>query len=384
MVRALLLSYEYAPRVYGGLGRAVSQLAPALGPHGAAVTVAALHAPGAPSCEIRDGVAVRRVEGVPAVGEIGDWRAAIDAFDTALPEAAAHAAAHADVIHAHDWFVAGTALGLRAATGLPLVVTVHATERGRHQGWLPSAGSHAVDAVEQRLATAADVVVVCSHWMRRRVLEQWGVDAGRVEVVPHGAPAAAVRPAAGARRGVLFAGRLEHEKGGQVLLHALARLAAQGLSVPVTIAGDGSQRAAWGALAERLGVDPAVSFVGRLPVEALDEAYAAAAVVVVPSLYEPFGLVAVEAMAAGAPVVASDTGGLAEVVRDGGLLVAPDDDVALAAALHAVLTEPDTAARLAASARRRSAALPSWDTVAGAHLAVYRRAIRERREGWDG
>ena len=376
----LLLSYEYPPRVYGGLGRHVAGLADALARHGADVSVATLGP--APATDPAGGsrARVHHTPQIPVVGAGQDWLSSILAFDSALPLVAVPAAQGADVVHAHDWLVARTADAV--AQAMPLVVTVHATERGRHQGWLPGAISRFVDAVEADLARTANAVIVCSNAMRRAVRAQWDIPDHRITVVPN-----AVRrdfpPREPDGLTILFAGRLEHEKGGQVLLDAARMLQQRGVALRVRFAGAGTQRSAWEALATDHGLARDVSFDGHLSEEELAVAYARAAVVAVPSLYEPFGMVAAEAVAAGAPVVASDVDGLPEVVGDAAALVPPGDARALADALEGLLTSPRRREAAADASRRRAAHLATWDGAARHTIKVYEQAT-DRSRVWTG
>lgn len=139
------------------------------------------------------------------------------------------------------------------------------------------------------------------------------------------------------RRGLLFVGRLVSEKGGDVAIDALRRLHDRGINVSLTICGDGPERASLMQQTERLGLEDMVSFEGWTGPDELAERYRSAEVLVVPSRYEPFGIVALEAIASRCPVVASDTGGLPEAVGECGLLIPPDHPEALADAIERVL-----------------------------------------------
>jgi glycogen synthase len=382
-MRLLLLAWEHPPRVHGGLGRHVHGLSRALVRLGHEVHVVAGDHPSAPPVALDDGVCVHRavlgsggsrwpVRGWPDEG----WLAEVHAVNASMRRVARRVAAGAgiDLLHAHDWMVGDAARAVARSTGLPLVVTVHATERGRHQGWLPGATNRWIDARERALAAAAQGLVVCSRAMAEQVATHLGV--ARAEVVPNGvevaAPPTRAAPAPAARATVLFVGRLEHEKGLHVLLHAVRRLRSDGRDLRLVVAGDGTQREAVEALVARLRLRSRVALVGFCGPERLAALHAAASVAVVPSLYEPFGMVALEAMALGTPVVASRVGGLAEVVDDGatGLLVPPDDEAALAAALARVLDRPGLARRLVAAGRRRAAGA-TWEEAARRTTAVY-------------
>ena len=254
-------------------------------------------------------------------------------------------------------------------------MTVHATEAGRHQGWLPGELSRSIHTTERWLTSRAARTVVCSESMRVDVQQLFGLPDERVDVVgngvdlarwPNGAPVADREPL------VVFAGRLEYEKGVQVLLRT------GGPPTPARARGAGRRRRdrhlRGGAARPRVeaAAGRAVTFAGRLDDAALIDLYQAAAVVAVPSIYEPFGLVALEAAACGAPLVVSDVGGLAEFA-DGGraaLAVAPDDVAALADALTTVLTDRELAEKLVDTAWD-SVVVHGWEAVAERTCAVY-------------
>ncbi|HVM21219.1 MAG TPA: glycosyltransferase family 4 protein, partial [Egibacteraceae bacterium] len=258
-MRVCHVTYEYPPHIYGGLGRHVAELTSSLHTAGAEVAVATVAHPRQRRRSRHDGIDVYRVNGVPVIGDGTPWRDAVRAFDDGLSPVLDEAATTADVIHAHDWFAQRTVLDHCRRRGTPLVVTVHATERGRHQGWLPDALNREIDAAERQLASAADRVVVCSDWMAEHVVQIWELEPSRVRVVPNGVTPAAWPEARGGTPEyrvpvVLFAGRLEHEKGGQVLIDALAALKVRGTAAPAAFAGDGSQRVAWHEHAKTVGV----------------------------------------------------------------------------------------------------------------------------------
>lgn len=367
-MRILLLSWEFPPRIRGGLGRHVAALAGALVEAGHDVVVVTAPHPGAPDHEFVDGVEVVRVPvGVPA-HDLDDHLAAwVLDFNLRLLTAALEVCARedVDVVHAHDWLVASAAVGLADVTGLPVVTTIHATEHGRHQGHLPGDRNHWIHQMEWWLAASSATVITCSAFMRRQVLDLFALDPDRLAVVPNGVDATrfAVDPAvATARRAeltdpgdvlVAYAGRLEWEKGVHDLLAALPLVRAAVGPITLAIAGDGSQRSSLQAMAADLGIDGRVRFLGFVAPDQVAALYAAADVVAAPSLYEPFGMVALEALAAGTPVVVGDTGGFSELVAAGvGLGVPPGEPAAVAAAITTVVQDPEGSRAMVERGRR--------------------------------
>ncbi|MEV6691883.1 glycosyltransferase family 4 protein [Micromonospora sp. NPDC051196] len=392
--RILMLSWEFPPVLVGGLGRHVHALSVALAAAGHEVTVVTRHAEGAPLEEYVDGVRVVRAAEDPvtfplATESLLAWTMA---FNHTLTRAALRAASTGgyDVIHAHDWLVAHTAMTLREHLDLPLVSTIHATEAGRHQGWLPDEMNRTIHGVEQWLGTESTRVVVCSGYMRDEVTGLFGVPAGRVDVVPNGVephrwrvPASAVAQArtrfAGDGPLVTFAGRLVYEKGVQHLLAGLPRLRERHPGLRAVIVGDGPYRAELEADVHRLGLADTVSLPGFLGGTDLPAVMAASDCFAVPSIYEPFGMVALEGAAAGAPLAVAETGGLAEIVEPGvtGVTFRPHDPQALTDAVHGLLADPEHARTLARRARAMVHERYGWAAIASRTASAYASAIAQ-------
>src|SRR4051812_48684713 len=195
-----MLSWEFPPVVVGGLGRHVHPLSLALAAAGHEVTVVPRHAAGAPLEEYVQGVRVVRAPEDPPLFPIAtpSLLAWTMAFNHALTRAALRAAENGeyDVIHAHDWLVTHAAVTLKEHLDLPLVATIHATEAGRHQGWLPGEMNKCIHSVEYWLGHEANRVLVCSGYMRWEVTRLLELSAGKVEVVPNGVDPAVWRAAA--------------------------------------------------------------------------------------------------------------------------------------------------------------------------------------------
>ncbi|SCL52730.1 glycosyltransferase family 4 protein [Micromonospora chersina] len=390
--RILMLSWEYPPVLVGGLGRHVHALSVALAAAGHEVTVVTRHAEGAPLEEYADGVRIVRAAEDPvtfplATGSLLAWTMAFNHTLTRAALRAAESGAY-DVIHAHDWLVAHTAMTLREHLDVPLVSTIHATEAGRHQGWLPEEMNRTIHGVEHWLATESGRVIVCSGYMRDEVGALFGVDPTRVDVVPNGVephrwrvPGSAVAAARARFAGdgplVTFAGRLVYEKGVQHLLAGLPRLRDRHPGLRAVIVGDGPYRATLEAEVHRLGLGATVSMPGFLGGTDLPAVMAASDCFAVPSIYEPFGMVALEGAAAGAPLAVSRTGGLAEIVEPGvtGLTFAPQDPDGLSEAVHTLLSDRDRARLLARRARTMVHEQYGWSAIASRTAAAYASAI---------
>ena len=386
-----LLSWEYPPVVVGGLSRHVYELSRHLAREAHAVTVYTRGCDGAPAEEVDEGVRVVRVDGYPpplAIEDLVPWTLAFNialihrAMGELLDEAP-------DVLHAHDWLVAYAAVVLKDVAALPLVATIHATEHGRHGGSLPGPTQRFVDKVERWLVSEANRVVTCSAYMREEVAAALGADEASLDLIPNQVdlspftpPAPSLRPSVWPedRPLILFAGRLEYEKGVQTALDALPEIERHVPGVGLVVAGDGTYRSVLEAHARRLRLD--VRFEGFVDERRLRSLYRSADLAVVPSLYEPFGLVALEAMASETPVVVADAGGLREFVEHdvSGLRFRPGDARGLARAAVRVLRDPALAARLAREARSALEARGSWGTAAARTAETYGRAVADARE----
>ncbi len=399
-MRILVLSWEYPPRVVGGLGRHVAALTRSLAAQGHDVHVVTRDHPDAPAEETVEGVHVTRVGEAPPVIGFDDLVPWVLAFNNRVQAAAAKLAAEKlaadepfDVVHAHDWLVAYAAAGIKDAFDLPLVATVHATEYGRHQGYLPGPMNKLIHQVEWWLTYEARRVITCSDYMREQVETIFELPAAKLDVIPNGV---ALRDFAlpqdevtrfreqltpDGEALVLFAGRLEYEKGVQTVLHALERVEAQVGPVRFLVAGVGTYSEELKQLVETLHLDDRVTFTGFLQDHDLRLHYAAADVALAPSIYEPFGLVAVEAMACGTPVVVGDTGGLREIVAEGhGLSFPPQDEAQLANRIVEVVQDPGLARELIEGGRRLVAERYDWDAVATAVVATHERAVEEEAD----
>lgn len=390
-----MLSWEYPPVVVGGLGRHVHALAVTLTAAGHDVTVVSRYVDGAALDEVVDGVRIVRVPEDPPRFDFAEstllaWTMALN---HALTRAALRVASQVrpEVVHAHDWLVAHAATTLKHHLGVPLVATIHATEAGRHQGWLPGELNRSIHRVEWWLTYEARRVITCSEYMRWEVTRLFELPAEKVDAVANGvdlpqwtprkADIARARAEYGEGPLLVFCGRLVYEKGVHDLLAALPRLRRRHPGLRLVIAGDGPHRSELQAQARRRRLGRSVVWAGFRTRDELAALVAAADCVVVPSIYEPFGMVALEGMAAGTPVIASDTGGLREIVVDGvtGVRFTPGNVSGLANAVSGVLTDEVLSRRLARAARTVVASDHSWPTIADRTVDVYRLAIRQER-----
>jgi glycogen(starch) synthase len=401
--RVLLLSWEYPPVIEGGLARHVRKLAEALVRQGMSVDV------------LTRGIGDGSPDGQPGVDELGgvtihrvrepSWPRDLDRFVAwveqmngdmlAAGEALAEDARY-DLIHGHDWLVAKASATLADRLEVPYVTTIHATEHGRHQGWVQDPPQSHIHSVERWMAGRADALIVCSYYMRGHVADIFDIDERRIAVIPNGIDPSELRPAGDlqALRGkfaepheklVLFVGRLVYEKGFQLALDALPSVLEGVEDVRFLVAGSGTHEAELKAQAERLGLSEHGSFLGWIGDDVLHSLYRISDLCVVPSIYEPFGLVALEAMASGCPCIVADTGGLREVVPVGervGLRFNGGDAEHLGVMIERLLVDEPLRERLVTEASEHVLRF-DWDDIAQRTRGIYSelRELTPREEG---
>ncbi|UKN41984.1 glycosyltransferase family 4 protein [Mycobacterium lepromatosis] len=399
-MKILIVSWEYPPVVIGGLGRHVHHLSTALAAAGHDVVVLSRRPSGTDPCthptsdEINEGVRVIATAQDPHEFTFSDdmmaWTLAMGhamiRTGLSLTRHGSELPWRPDVVHAHDWLVAHPAITLAQFYDVPMVSTIHATEAGRHSGWVSGALSRQVHAVESWLVRESDSLITCSASMDNEITELFGPGLAEITVIRNGIDPArwpfAARQARTGPAELLYVGRLEYEKGVHDVIAALPRIRRSYPGTTLTIAGEGTQQDWLVDQARKYKVIKATRFVGHLNHNELLAALQRADAAVLPSHYEPFGLAALEAAAVGTPLVTSNIGGLGEAVINGqtGVSCPPRDIAGLAAMVCAVLDDPDAAQQRARAARERLTSDFDWQTVAQQTAQVYLAAKRRERQ----
>ena len=365
-MRILMFTWEYPPHVVGGLGKHTAELLPPL----ASLPGMDLHvvtprwAGGAP-LEKLGAATIHRVDSPLIEGDFytGAWQT-----NQRLEEYALRLWQETgpfDLVHVHDWLVAFAGVAFKRSYKVPLLSTIHATERGRGRGSLASDQARAIHHVEWWLTYESWRVIACSQYMANEISSYFGCPPDKIDVVPNGVDTARFdqlegqdftllrnRYALPSEQIVFSVGRVVYEKGMQVLVRAMPLVLGQQPEAKAVIAGKGPELEALRSLAWSLGVGEKVLVAGFVADDDRDRLFKVADCAVFPSLYEPFGIVALEAMAARCPVVVSEVGGLRDVVKhaETGITVYPDDPGSLAWGVVHTLQHPQWAAARVAKA----------------------------------
>jgi glycogen synthase len=397
--RTLILSWEYPPLIEGGLARHVRKLSEGLVQRGIEVHVLTRGGEESPAEDVVAGVNVHRVREPTRPADLNEFVAWVERMNSDMLAAGVELGdRHSfDVVHGHDWLVANACDHLAKRFEAPLVTTIHATEYGRHQGWVNKHPQTYIHGVERWITNRADRVIACSTFMREQVVDVFGVDEERVEVIPNGIDPEDLQPQDDEElqrlRGkfaepdeslVLLVGRLVYEKGFQFALEALPRIIERLPGTRFIVAGSGTHEQELRRQAQELGLMDHGTFVGWIGDDVLHSLYRIADVCVVPSIYEPFGLVALEAMASSCPCIVADTGGLREVVPhdEVGLRFRARDPESLAEMTVRVLDDAKLCRRLTAEAFEHLRRY-DWGDVAERTAAVYA-GLAERRAATTG
>ena len=327
-MKILMLSWEYPPRVVGGIARVVHDLSHRLYQDGHEVTVVTYRDGDVPYFENDKGVNVHRVDNFMIhPNNFIDWVMQLNFNMIAKVSELIAKGEKFDVIHAHDWLTAYAGKTLKSAYHLSLVSTIHATEAGRNSGINDETQKY-INDTEWMLTYESSEVIVNSNYMKNELQRLFGLPYEKINVVPNGVNINLFqdverdydfrrRYAMDNEKIILFMGRLVYEKGIQNLIAAMPKILANYHDSKLVICGKGGMINELRNQANRLGLGNKVYFAGYMNAKNVQKMYKCADVSVFPSTYEPFGIVALEAMLSGTPIVVSDIGGLNEIVDHG-------------------------------------------------------------------
>ena len=389
-MKILMLTWEYPPRVVGGISRVVYDLSHRLIKDGHEVTVVTYRDGEVPYYEDDKGVKVYRVDNyMIQPNNFIDW---ILQLNFNMVERASQIIAEQgkfDVIHAHDWLVANAAKTLKHSFDIPIVATIHATEAGRNSG-IREPNQKYINDTEWMLTYEANEVIVNSNYMKSEVQRLFGLPFEKINVVPNGVNLNKFtgmdrdysfrrKYAMDNEKIILFMGRLVYEKGVQNLIAAMPKVLASYHDAKLVIAGKGGMLDELKAQADYLGISNKVYFAGYMNGKDVERMYKVADISVFPSTYEPFGIVALEGMLAERPIVVSDAGGLGEIVehRVTGMKSYCGNPNSIADSILELLFNPELCDNIVKNAKIKVKENYNWQKIAQDTHFTYQKAICE-------
>ncbi|MBM7660839.1 1,4-alpha-glucan branching enzyme [Bacillus mesophilus] len=373
--KVLMLTWEYPPRIVGGLARHVYELSKSIAKQGYDVYVITAKDNDSPFYEFSEGVHIYRVDTYQQ--ENDDFIHWIDSLNLSLVEQALELSKKIsfDFIHAHDWLVEGAAVTLKKAIDAPLIATIHATEHGRNQGIFTSLQEN-IHNREISLMEQASTVLVCSEYMKSEVTKLDSRLEEKVRVIPNGVDLSYfhcpveidhnLSEYISSEDHIVFSiGRIVPEKGFQTLIEAVPHVLKNHSNVKFIIGGTGPLEKKYHDLIKAKNLGQYIQLIGFVNDEERNQLLTNCDVAVFPSLYEPFGIAALEAMIAKKPIVVSNTGGLTSFVKNGitGLTVTPGSPEELAKAISVLLSNRPLAMKMAHKGQQLALNEYNWDTV---------------------
>ncbi len=387
-MKILMLTWEYPPRIVGGIARVVHDLSKRLIKDGHEVTVVTYKDGDVPAYENDKGVQVYRVENYMIhPNNFIDWIMQLNFNLIAKASEIIQKEGKFDVIHAHDWLVANAAKALKNAFDIPIVSTIHATEAGRNSG-IHDDTQRYINDTEWLLTYESTEVIVNSNYMKNHVQGLFGLPFDKINVIPNGINLTNFNGierdydfrrqyAMDNEKIILYVGRLVYEKGVQHLISAMPKILENYHDAKLIIAGKGGMLDELKGQAEAMGLSNKVYFTGYLNSKQVQKMYKCADVAVFPSTYEPFGIVALEAMLAGVPTVVSDIGGLNEIVDHGinGMKSYAGNCNSIADSVISLLYDKQLAANVSKKAKQKVKEEFNWNKIAQDTHYIYEQAI---------
>lgn len=394
-----MLTWEYPPRVVGGIARVVHDLSHRLIKDGHEVTVVTYKEGNVQDFEDDKGVKVYRVNNYMInPNNFIDWIMQLNFNLISKATELINKEGPFDVIHAHDWLVAYAAKTLKDSFKIPVVSTIHATESGRNSG-IHDEVQRYINDTEWMLTYESTEVIVNSNFMKSELQRLFGLPFEKINVIPNGVNLNLYNGverdynfrrqyAADNEKIILYVGRLVYEKGIQNLIAAIPKVLNNYHDSKLIIAGKGGMIDELRDEVRRLNIENKVYFTGYLNLTQVTKMYKCADVAVFPSTYEPFGVVALEGMLSGTPVVVSDVGGLNEIVehRVNGMKSYAGNPNSIADSILELLFNPELCANVAKAAKAKVKSQYNWNKIAQDTHFIYQKAIcqtmaeKQRRE----
>ena len=387
-MKILMLTWEYPPRVVGGIAKVVYDLSRTLIKDGHDVTVVTYKEGDVPYFEDDKGVKVYRVDNYMInPNNFIDWIMQLNFNLVAKANEIIAEQGKFDVIHAHDWLVAYAAKTLKNSYHIPIVSTIHATEAGRNSG-IHDEQQRYINDTEWMLTYESSEVIVNSNYMKGELQRLFGLPYEKINVVPNGVNLSLFngierdynfrrKYAMDNEKIILFMGRLVYEKGVQHLIAAMPKILNGYHDSKLVVCGKGAMLDELRAQANAMGIGNKVYFAGYMNGKDVQRMYKAADIAVFPSTYEPFGIVALEAMLSENPVVVSDVGGLNEIVqhRENGMKSYAGNANSIADSILELLYDHKLCSDITKKAKNKVRNEYNWSKIAQDTHFTYQKAI---------
>ena len=387
-MKILMLTWEYPPRIVGGIARVVHDLSKRLIKDGHEVTVITYKDGEMPEYENDKGVNVYRIDNYMIhPNNFIDWIMQMNFNMIAKANELIANGEKFDVIHAHDWLVAYSAKTLKQSYNIPLISTIHATEAGRNSG-IHDEVQRYINDTEWLLTYESSEVIVNSNYMKCELQRLFGLPFEKINVVPNGIN---INNFAGIEKDyefrrqyamdnekiILYVGRLVYEKGVQNLISAMPKILNGYNDSKLVIVGRGGMYDELKNQAKAIGIENKIYFTGYLNSKQVQKMYKCADVAVFPSTYEPFGIVALEAMLAGVPAVVSDIGGLDEIINHGidGMKSYAGNSNSIADSVLTLLYDHKLCSNISKNAKAKVKEQFNWNKIAQDTHFIYEKAI---------
>ena len=399
-MKILMLTWEYPPRVVGGISKVVYDLSHKMVKEGNEVTVVTYkEGDNVKYYENDKGVEVYRVDNyMIRPNNFIDWIMQLNFNMITKANEIINKNGKFDVIHAHDWLVAYSAKSIKESYNIPLISTIHATESGRNSGIHDETQRYINDS-EWMLTYESSEVIVNSNYMKNEVQRLFGLPYDKINVIPNGVNLQLFsnvnidydfrrQYAMDNEKIILYVGRLVYEKGIQNLIAAMPKVLDRYHDSKLIICGRGGMIDELREQVKYLGIENKVYFAGYCDSKKMQKMYKCADVAVFPSTYEPFGIVAIESMLSGTPTIVSDVGGLNEIIEHGvtGMKSYAGNANSIADSVLSLLFDPKLCANISQNAIKKVKENYNWSKITDSTYYVYQLAIgktvQEKRGGY--
>lgn len=374
-LKILMLTWEFPPNIVGGLASHTYGISSSLVDTGCEVHIMTAWRQGLLTYELVNGVHIHRVR--PLNEAENDFKLWIGGLNLAMANRSMQLAKEInfDIVHAHDWLVGAVGVSLAELLSIPLFTTIHATEYGRNNG-IYTELQQFIHEKEQQLIVKSQQVIVCSDYMRNELVSLFVADEQKIAVIPNGVqtkPAntpkdelLASYPLFPNKKMVFSLGRIVKEKGFKTIIEAALLAREKELDIYFVIAGKGPMLETYRRMITEYQIENHLFLLGYIHEEQRNALFSFCDIAVFPSLYEPFGIVALEALALGKPTIVSETGGLKGIIKhmQTGLLMEPGNANQLLEQVVFLLENQEKAKEMGEMGKKAVESLYSWKRIA--------------------